>query len=415
VDVTRQRRALAARLGGGQVEKLAAEIYVEYRAIVAETIAGWIMRLDGNGAARVRNEAMDTPLWDADRLRVALAEHLRVLPPAEFPPATTVSDAALWFTTYDTVVRAGAVLIDVLRVALGVARIDSADLRHRIAALRMQAHDVLDGARKRRDAQAPTSAQRHRLTADALEALRAGDLSAWAETAVAQCFGAPGDWLGDVQALADLLPPAVAALEEALEGARQEQAAGYRRAAGLVDGLRSDTRDAALRRLLALEVVELALGDQPPALDQKVELIQVSADGPNGFDGRTRPEDKLNGLQLGHFGAFYQASWRANDWLWGRVDAATRLSQLLLEPARLRQLEFTRPQGWRTPNATHAAGSADPHHMSLPDSPRKPRHVMAPERSGQITTRSSGWRGDQASGVEHVGQHLGDRAYVVKR
>lgn len=49
VDATRQRRALAARLGGGHVESLAAEIYMDYRAVVAKVIAGWIMRLVTSG------------------------------------------------------------------------------------------------------------------------------------------------------------------------------------------------------------------------------------------------------------------------------------------------------------------------------------------------------------------------------
>jgi hypothetical protein len=83
--------------------------------------------------------------------------------------------------------------------------------------------------------------------------------------------------------------------------------------------------------------VQVALGEVP-ASEQAVELMQVSADAPNGFDGRATPERKLAGLQLMHFGAFYKESWRANDWLWGRLDAAERLARLLLDPFRLRQL-----------------------------------------------------------------------------
>lgn len=342
VGAMRQRRALAAGLGGGEVETLAADIYLDYRAVVADIIAGWTVRLVADGDARLGDCSTDTPLWDAARLRDAIVEQLRQLPPAEFPSADTAADAASWFTTYETVVRAGAVLIDVLRVALGLARVDFRDLRKRIASLRGQVHDVLEATRRRRNAQAPTAARRRQLGEDALDALRGGDLPAWARTAVGECFGKPGEWLDDVRALADLLQPAVAVLHEALGGATETQAAGYPRAERLITGLRCESPDAALRRLLALEVVELALGDQPPVLEQNVELIQVSAEGPNGLDNRTRPGQKLNGLQLGHFGAFYETSWRANDWLWGRVDAATRLTQTLLEPFRLRQLAFTR-------------------------------------------------------------------------
>ena len=51
--------------------------------------------------------------------------------------------------------------------------------------------------------------------------------------------------------------------------------------------------------------------------------------------GPLRVEDKVRGSDLGHFGAFLSAKWRANDWMWGRLDAATRLVDLLLDPHRL--------------------------------------------------------------------------------
>ena len=95
----------------------------------------------------------------------------------------------------------------------------------------------------------------------------------------------------------------------------------------------------ALHRLLALDVVQLSFGGQP-IVEQRVDLIQVSADAGNGLDPRDRADDKLAGLQLAHFGAFYKQSWRANDWMWGRHDAVQRLAQILLEPARLRQLGY---------------------------------------------------------------------------
>jgi patatin-related protein len=344
VDAIRQRRALAAGLGPGEVEQLAQSVYPGYRAVVADLIATWIVGLVADGAARVRDEAGDTPLWDAPRLRAALVAHLRQMPPSQFPAEGTTADTAAWFTTYDTVTRAGSVLLDTLRVALGLASMQSGDLRGRIAKLRGQVHEVLRQARLRRAEEELTPAGRRALAVKALAELRSGDLAAWAQGAVAECFGTPENWLGSVRELAGLLDPAAALLAEARESAAPAQAGSYRRAERLATGLRAASRDDALRRLFALEVVELAFGDEPPALDQSVELIQVSADGPNGLDGRTRPEEKLDGLQLGHFGAFYEKSWRANDWLWGRVDAATRLTQTLLEPFRLRQLGFTRDE-----------------------------------------------------------------------
>ena len=41
-------------------------------------------------------------------------------------------------------------------------------------------------------------------------------------------------------------------------------------------------------------------------------------------------------MQLGHFAGFVRRSWRANDFLWGRLDGAARLVDLLLAPTRLR-------------------------------------------------------------------------------
>jgi predicted acylesterase/phospholipase RssA len=69
----------------------------------------------------------------------------------------------------------------------------------------------------------------------------------------------------------------------------------------------------------------------------RIDLLHISADAPNALDDRCLPVEKLAGLQLQHFGAFYRSAWRANDWMWGRLDATARLVQLLLEPARLRQ------------------------------------------------------------------------------
>ena len=69
--------------------------------------------------------------------------------------------------------------------------------------------------------------------------------------------------------------------------------------------------------------------------DEIVDLIQISADAGNVFDDRTEPARKLTGLQLHHFGAFYKSSWRANDWMWGRLDGAMQLVRTVLDPDRL--------------------------------------------------------------------------------
>lgn len=74
-------------------------------------------------------------------------------------------------------------------------------------------------------------------------------------------------------------------------------------------------------RLLLLHMATRGLLAQPPSVDQRVDLVQVSADTRTLLDlGRQRSWDKLTGMQADYFGAFYKSSWRASDWMWGRVD-----------------------------------------------------------------------------------------------
>ncbi len=103
----------------------------------------------------------------------------------------------------------------------------------------------------------------------------------------------------------------------------------------LTDG--KSAADRLLDRLLDLIVAERALSPAGHRVDQRVELVQVSADTRNELtgDARQTAETKLTGLQLHHFGAFFKASWRANDWMWGRLDGAGWLTHILLDPRRI--------------------------------------------------------------------------------
>lgn len=99
------------------------------------------------------------------------------------------------------------------------------------------------------------------------------------------------------------------------------------------------TDDVVQARLLALHVATRGLLAQAPSVDQRVELVQVSADSRTLLDlKRRRSADKLTGLQADYFGAFYKSSWRASDWMWGRVDGAGWVVQCLLDPQRLETL-----------------------------------------------------------------------------
>jgi predicted acylesterase/phospholipase RssA len=102
-------------------------------------------------------------------------------------------------------------------------------------------------------------------------------------------------------------------------------------------------------RLLGLHVATRGLLAQAPSVDQRVELVQVSADSRTLLDlKRRRSRDKLTGTQADNFGAFYKSSWRASDWMWGRVDGAGWLVQCLLDPRRLETLrDLVGPETFR--------------------------------------------------------------------
>ena len=112
----------------------------------------------------------------------------------------------------------------------------------------------------------------------------------------------------------------------------------------------ANSADIVAARLFDLHVARYAIQPDGVLADQALELVQMSSDTRTCLDRRTLAEEKLTGLALHHFGAFYKASWRANDWMWGRIDGAGWLVHLLLDPRRLRQLasEFEDPASFRT-------------------------------------------------------------------
>ena len=98
------------------------------------------------------------------------------------------------------------------------------------------------------------------------------------------------------------------------------------------------TQATIITQLLRIEVVQYSTSHRPPEVDALVELVQVSARLPSVLGGPTVPEEKVAGMQLAHFAAFYRKSWRANDWMVGRLDGIDRLVRVLLNPERLHAL-----------------------------------------------------------------------------
>ena len=121
-------------------------------------------------------------------------------------------------------------------------------------------------------------------------------------------------------------------------------------------------------RLLKLMLAERALLPAEPEPDQPVEFVQFSANtrtllAPgNGSVSASQQLDsvtKLRGVELHHFAAFYKNSWRAWDWMWGRLDGCGWLVHILLDPRRILAVAEGMPEDTFKEKGTRAATFAD--------------------------------------------------------
>lgn len=90
-------------------------------------------------------------------------------------------------------------------------------------------------------------------------------------------------------------------------------------------------------------------GTNPTPLGLSAEILpfdgpRFRADGPFAVSGDvpTAMDDgqKLAGDDIRNFAAFLSPRWRANDWMWGQLDAAKSVLDLLLEPKRVHRLHL---------------------------------------------------------------------------
>jgi patatin-related protein len=99
-------------------------------------------------------------------------------------------------------------------------------------------------------------------------------------------------------------------------------------------------RAATVQESLDIEVVRFSFGVRDPEIQPPFQFLMASAGVKNSLGhGSSTPETKLAGMKLNHFGGFLKRSWRANDWLWGRLDGVEHLTRALLTPGRLIELE----------------------------------------------------------------------------
>lgn len=94
--------------------------------------------------------------------------------------------------------------------------------------------------------------------------------------------------------------------------------------------------DGALTLLFSLETIENTFAGFGQSVEQRVERVRVDSLARSPIDtlGRATASGKVAGVQLGHFGAFLKASWRASDWMWGRLDGSYDLIDIVLKEAR---------------------------------------------------------------------------------
>lgn len=105
-----------------------------------------------------------------------------------------------------------------------------------------------------------------------------------------------------------------------------------------------------LKRMVQVEIVSYLTAEQdindasvPTA---PIEFAQLSAHIEQHFAPDFGADDKLAGMSLNRFGAFLKRAWRANDWIWGRLDAAKILMLVILTPEMIRGLFYSRgPHG----------------------------------------------------------------------
>jgi patatin-related protein len=322
----RARRELLIDLGSDQLGKIAGRLLQAYANIRTESAVDDVRKVVAETVAK--DEAAPSATIDADTLRKAVPiPGPQTVPEAGGDAEWADEEDVSWTWGIAPVEYGANVVLDLLREALTLPEAKS--MRPTFRRLRGELHQQLADLRRLQRENREFWESRARslaegVTDETAETWRqahgeaAGTIALELGRIAADCATSLPGWDDDGD------PPNVAvALARALVPPTTPA---------------DDRKAAAVQTFLSLHIVQRVAGSDLAGIEQSVDLVQLSADAENSFDGRERASDKLAGLQLHHFGAFYKRSWRANDWLWGRLDGAERLVQIVLDPPRLRRL-----------------------------------------------------------------------------
>jgi len=275
--------------------------------------------------ATMEQELGFDPIKRGDLARDLAELRVKSLPTAMPRAKPTVWQVAPW--GIDSLDRAATVALDLARRGWGLA--DPGDIRKDLADARKLAHDALEELReRRRERRAELRGKKEDET-----------LEAWTVEMLGLMRSDDDELLATALIIAGALRDAADAIRRL--AAEQPTDEAPKRLAELSTRLAPDATVSdgeCLRRLFSLEVIQGALGITTPVVEQQVKLLQLSANTRDGISNMKSAAQKLTGMRLVHFAAFYKPSWRANDWMWGRLDAAGWLTQLVLEPSRLKDL-----------------------------------------------------------------------------
>lgn len=362
-EVTASRRQARSRFAAALVavsEPLSTSAWPAYLEARRDYAARSIARL------LVTGQTGSTGRWSERELAEALRrqdDHMRFIPTGELTAALSRAHGQ-WDWGLTTVERLADTTVDVLKRAVWLAPLGSDD-RERIVRCRAAVAGILAEIRRERQdldaywVKAPAGNPGIPAREDGPEAAKnRADLDDW----LAQLLG---EWdsdnrrtalYGHALDLAEQLFVGRAAIlvscaEKTATQGDQEPKPGSRRweahqLQALYDFLlgQSSSEPGVLERMLRLDVVQLAFTGAAEQVEQQVELVQVSAHEPA----------HLTGLQMHHFGAFYRASWRVNDWLHGRMDGSAEIVRVLLEPHRLRQVAKLRKDDTEQQSLEHS-------------------------------------------------------------